>query len=128
MIRRPPRSTLFPYTTLFRSVTNSGYTQNAINNALYAIGAKNLDGVNVDFEGSSSGYPNAQSGFTNFMTQISQQVHKQYPSASVTTDTYTGSASWDGGLFKIGDLAQVVDYMFVMAYDESFGNMPQGGG
>src|SRR2546430_12618714 len=23
MIRRPPRSTLFPYTTLFRSVTNS---------------------------------------------------------------------------------------------------------
>src|SRR2546422_6878608 len=24
MIRRPPRSTLFPYTTLFRSVTGSG--------------------------------------------------------------------------------------------------------
>src|SRR3712207_7711907 len=24
MIRRPPRSTLFPYTTLFRSVTNPG--------------------------------------------------------------------------------------------------------
>src|SRR5688572_32361688 len=25
MIRRPPRSTLFPYTTLFRSVTFTGY-------------------------------------------------------------------------------------------------------
>src|SRR5690348_17381519 len=25
MIRRPPRSTLFPYTTLFRSNTNSGH-------------------------------------------------------------------------------------------------------
>src|SRR5258708_31835505 len=25
MIRRPPRSTLFPYTTLFRSVTVSGH-------------------------------------------------------------------------------------------------------
>src|SRR2546421_5207091 len=24
MIRRPPRSTLFPYTTLFRSITSSG--------------------------------------------------------------------------------------------------------
>src|SRR2546426_3338286 len=24
MIRRPPRSTLFPYTTLFRSLTNAG--------------------------------------------------------------------------------------------------------
>src|SRR3712207_8529075 len=26
MIRRPPRSTLFPYTTLFRSVVGAGYT------------------------------------------------------------------------------------------------------
>src|SRR5256885_3539726 len=26
MIRRPPRSTLFPYTTLFRSITLSGLT------------------------------------------------------------------------------------------------------
>src|SRR3712207_8994870 len=25
MIRRPPRSTLFPYTTLFRSITGTGY-------------------------------------------------------------------------------------------------------
>src|SRR5436305_9306895 len=25
MIRRPPRSTLFPYTTLFRSLAESGY-------------------------------------------------------------------------------------------------------
>src|SRR2546430_3040406 len=32
MIRRPPRSTLFPYTTLFRSL-------NALNNRLAAIGA-----------------------------------------------------------------------------------------
>src|SRR3712207_252328 len=32
MIRRPPRSTLFPYTTLFRSVTlrRNGITQNII--------------------------------------------------------------------------------------------------
>src|SRR5258708_27202581 len=36
MIRRPPRSTLFPYTTLFRSLTAAGNTQ-----TLY------LDGVKV---------------------------------------------------------------------------------
>src|SRR5256885_3592445 len=29
MIRRPPRSTLFPYTTLFRSSTNSLYVRAA---------------------------------------------------------------------------------------------------
>src|SRR5256885_5578698 len=27
MIRRPPRSTLFPYTTLFRSITSGGQVQ-----------------------------------------------------------------------------------------------------
>src|SRR5947199_8099147 len=27
MIRRPPRSTLFPYTTLFRSLTTNGVTR-----------------------------------------------------------------------------------------------------
>src|SRR2546430_7738760 len=30
MIRRPPRSTLFPYTTLFRSVTTQTVTQQII--------------------------------------------------------------------------------------------------
>lgn len=114
--------------TVNQIVTSSSSTQQAINNAMYAIAARNLDGVNVDFEGSSSGYPNAQAGFTNFMTQLSQQVHQRFPGASVTADTYSGSASWDGGIFKIGDLAPVVDYLFVMAYDMSFSNMPGGGG
>src|SRR2546428_6473081 len=30
MIRRPPRSTLFPYTTLFRSLSSSGVESNPI--------------------------------------------------------------------------------------------------
>src|SRR5260221_5251369 len=30
MIRRPPRSTLFPYTTLFRSVFNPGHDQRRV--------------------------------------------------------------------------------------------------
>src|SRR5258707_7512799 len=29
MIRRPPRSTLFPYTTLFRSMSGAGFEQGA---------------------------------------------------------------------------------------------------
>src|SRR3712207_7520088 len=36
MIRRPPRSTLFPYTTLFRSTKAPGWVENAERmNALY---------------------------------------------------------------------------------------------
>src|SRR5258708_24834515 len=31
MIRRPPRSTLFPYTTLFRSAPSTGWTMAKVN-------------------------------------------------------------------------------------------------
>jgi spore germination protein YaaH len=92
--------------------------QQAIASAIAAIQSKNLDGVNVDFEGTSDGYPNVQQGMTNFMSQLSQQVHQQVPGSVVSMDTYSGSASWDGGIFKIGDLAPVVDYFFVMSYDQ----------
>src|SRR5438093_1670527 len=127
VIKRSNRNGDSTASTVNQIVTSSTATQQAITNTIRAIGSHNLDGVNVDFEGTSTGYLNAQTGFTNFMTQLSQQVHQQWPPALVTADTYTGSASWDGGIFKIGDLAPVVDYMFVMAYDESFGNMPSGG-
>ena len=114
----------FDNATINQIVTTPSATQAAVTNTINAIAAKNLDGVNVDFEGSSSsGYPNMQSGLTNFMHQLSAQVHQRWPLAMVSIDTYSGSASWDGGIFKIGDLAPNVDAFFIMAYDMAFGNM-----
>src|SRR3712207_8429051 len=52
MIRRPPRSTLFPYTTLFRSLNAKGaltYTDIAGDPVLY--------GKSVDRKSSSAGMP-----------------------------------------------------------------------
>src|SRR3712207_8257883 len=55
MIRRPPRSTLFPYTTLFRSyasrtdgrtLTHSGYLNP---NRLYAVRNGDLDDLRLAF-------------------------------------------------------------------------------
>jgi len=111
--------------TINAIVTSPTATQTAITNTINAIAAKNLDGVNVDFEGSSnSSYPNLQSGFSSFVQQLSSQVHQRWPQAMVSVDTYSGSASWDGGFFKIGDLAPSVDAIFIMAYDMASGNMP----
>src|SRR5438874_8234976 len=42
MIRRPPRSTLFPYTTLFRSLCDEGYTV-----LLETSGAHDISNVDV---------------------------------------------------------------------------------
>src|SRR3712207_7228364 len=41
MIRRPPRSTLFPYTTLFRSIENVTILKDAAATAIYGSRASN---------------------------------------------------------------------------------------
>src|SRR3712207_1121654 len=47
MIRRPPRSTLFPYTTLFRS-----YTKKEMHALLHQEPTKiKVDGINLTYEG-----------------------------------------------------------------------------
>src|SRR5439155_71813 len=103
-------------------VTSSTATNNAIQNVIGQMSLKdqanlNIDGVNIDFEGTSTGYPNVQSGMTSFTRQIGSAVRQRWPASFITIDTYSGSASWDGGIFKIDDLAPYVDAFFVMAYD-----------
>ena len=106
-------------------IVTTGAAQTAINNTLAAVDAKNLDGVNIDFEGyASATYPNIQSGITSFAAQMTAQMHARLPGSVVTIDTYSGSASWEGGIFSITQLAPVVDGLFVMAYDMASGNMP----
>ena len=98
---------------------------NLISQTIMAVASKNMDGVNVDFEGSGSAlFPDIPNGITGFMTQLSSAMHARWPQSEVSIDTYAGAASWDGGIFKIGDLAPVVDAFFIMAYDSVFSNMP----
>jgi spore germination protein YaaH len=114
----------FNNATINSVVSSATVRQTLINNTIDAIAQRGLDGVNVDFEGSSSsGYPNLQADFTSFMGQLSSQVHKRWAGAMVSVDTYSGSASWDGGFFNIGALAPNVDAFFIMAYDMASGNM-----
>lgn len=115
----------FDEATINQIVTTPSITQTAITNTLSAIASKNLDGVNVDFEGyASATYPNIQTGLTNFVGQLTTQLHQRWAWAMASVDTYAGAASWDGGFFNVGGLAAVTDALFVMAYDMAFGNTP----
>ncbi len=115
----------FDIATINTIVNTTTARQAAITNTINAIASRSLDGVNVDFEGSTDPrYPDLQSGFVAFIHDLSAQVHQRWPQAMVSVDTYSGSASWDGGFFKIGDLAPNVDAFFIMAYDMAFGNNP----
>src|SRR2546427_6763676 len=49
MIRRPPRSTLFPYTTLFRSRTGRAVCLSAIDNLGKGGSANGVQNLNVMF-------------------------------------------------------------------------------
>src|SRR3712207_7539807 len=44
MIRRPPRSTLFPYTTLFRSTVANGYVQPQVKRYVQTLSDQLADG------------------------------------------------------------------------------------
>src|SRR3712207_8174852 len=51
MIRRPPRSTLFPYTTLFRSGSDNFATRLAASDACVALGIPVVSAAAVMFQG-----------------------------------------------------------------------------
>jgi spore germination protein YaaH len=107
-----------------RLVGSQAATQAAIGNIIKLLSQRGLDGVNVDFEGyATPKYPGIQAAVTNFMAQLTRQVHRWRPGATVTLDTYVGSAGWNGGIFDIGKLAPDVDAFFVMAYDMVFADM-----
>jgi hypothetical protein len=107
-------------------VSNPAHAQTAVANAIALARQRGLDGVDVDFEGAASPtYPTIAQDLTTFMGNLTAQTHAAIPGSEVVVDTYSGSASWDGGLFNIGALAPNVDAFFVMAYDMNFDNTPQ---
>src|SRR5258706_8283633 len=83
MIRRPPRSTLFPYTTLFRStpVANVAMT---LSNATWAIGTQGVNTSTV----SSVGMVLANTGDIDITVQakiVGQSAHWNGSATPTTT-------------------------------------------
>jgi spore germination protein YaaH len=102
------------------SIVNNGTNgQTAISQAIAAMTSRGLDGINVDFEGSGG---NLQQPYTNWIANLSSQMHSQQPGSFLTVDTYSGAASWSGGFMRIDTLAPYVDAFFIMAYDMAIGN------
>src|SRR3989442_9466575 len=98
MIRRPPRSTLFPYTTLFRSdashaqynsgtsnVDNSGVTTTTANDMLvYAVGITTATTVNVP-----SGF--TQRWSTSSSTATTSEMSQEILASSAATGLIHGT-------------------------------------
>src|SRR2546425_10879846 len=87
MIRRPPRSTLFPYTTLFRSTTSS--TTYSVSHSFFAQGSYTVSVVAVDTGGHSG-----SSALSYYVGQV-DKTNTLYKSSSNSPvdDDYYGSGS-----------------------------------
>src|SRR5438094_10297236 len=92
MIRRPPRSTLFPYTTLFRSGAVIYYTTNGTapttSSTQYAGAfSVNSNGKQVQAMAVASGFANSNVASASYNFQVAT------PAISPGPGTYTNSVS-----------------------------------
>src|SRR2546429_7306427 len=85
MIRRPPRSTLFPYTTLFRSLLQAGDLQGALHAARMRPDSEILDALDRSEEHTSE----LQSRLHLVCRLLLEKKKRKIPAASPTTKRTT---------------------------------------
>src|SRR5258707_9832606 len=90
MIRRPPRSTLFPYTTLFRSITGNVTVQSGGTLLLYDnVDNSGSGGTTLVISGNRTKQPSSK-------VQARPNSTNRFPTLDMTRATLTNDA---GGMF-----------------------------
>lgn len=100
-----------------RLVRSPQASQNFINNALYQVSAKAIDGINTDFEYTGTPPADVKEKFSILMSNLNRELKRQYPNAKLTIATYARSAADPSGIFDPELLAQNSDGLVVMGYD-----------
>src|SRR5260370_39198842 len=94
MIRRPPRSTLFPYTTLFRSIVGTGF----LGTTGVRFGSVAATSFTIQSDGAITAVAPAQSAGTVDVTVQSGSTSSAISTADQYTYTAPGSAPVITGL------------------------------
>lgn len=89
---------------------------NVIDQTVSEVEKRGIDGINVDFEYTGDPGPEYRNRFTNFVKNITEEMHRRVPSSRVTVSVYAGSVR-DPKIYDIQALANVSDGIFMMAYD-----------
>jgi chitinase len=103
--------------TIERLVRSPQASQNFINNAIYQVSAKSLDGINVDFEYTGTPPDDVKQKFSLLMSNLNRELKRQYPNSKLTIATYARSAADPKGIFDVDLLAQNSDGLVIMGYD-----------
>lgn len=99
-----------------RLVTSQTASANFINNALYLMNSKSLDGINLDFEYVGTPPQKVIDGFSILVSDLNKELKRQYPKSKLTICTYIDAGS-NTRLFDVAILAQNSDGLVIMGYD-----------
>jgi spore germination protein YaaH len=89
---------------------------NAIHQAVDEVQSRGIDGINVDFEYGGDPGPEYRAKFTQFVADLTNEMHRANPNSKVTVSVYAGSVK-DPKIYDVGALAESSDGIFMMAYD-----------
>lgn len=106
----------FNQTNIINLVTTPSSRTNFINNAIFAMNSKNLDGINLDFEYIGEPAKEVRDGFTLLVIELNQELKKQNPDATLTIDTFADAAS-NTRIHDIEVLPEHSDALVIMGYD-----------
>jgi spore germination protein YaaH len=99
-------------------VGNQSARNRLINNIVNEVKAKNIDGVNIDFETFSASTSTERAQFANFMDQLADRMHSEIPGSHVSVDIIGSSAISTSLIYDVRALGQTsIDAIMVMAYD-----------
>lgn len=89
---------------------------NAINQITDSVKERGIDGVNIDFEYAGNPGDAYRTKFTNFVQNLTDNLHAQVPNSYITVSVYAASVK-DPKIYDIKSLSSASDGIFMMAYD-----------
>lgn len=97
-------------------VSSTTAQSNFINNALYLVNSKSLDGINIDFEYVGTPPDKIRDNFSILINKLNKELKRQYPHSQLSVCTYIDAAS-ETRLYDVRLLSQYADSLVIMGYD-----------
>ena len=106
----------FNQSNIISLVTSPVARTNFVNNALFLVNSKNLDGVNIDFEYIGEPTKEVRDGFSLLMIELNRELKRENPDLRLTIDTFVDGAS-NTRIHDSEVVAQHSDGLVIMGYD-----------
>lgn len=106
----------FNQPNIINLVTSPSARTNFINNAIFLMNSKGLDGLNIDFEYIGEPTKEVRDGFSILIMELNKELKRQNPDAILTIDTFVDAAS-NTRIHDVALLAEHSDALVIMGYD-----------